>query len=375
VNAITPAALDRRAGAARAAPRGLAAILRSLTWREFGFFLLVSLLISAINATSYFELAAKGHAPMKLLTSVVMPVLVVPFCVTGWLLANRGSDAPLGRLPRMILCAAGVALLSALLVPHLLGLIGLQFSGEVDFDGKLKHIPNWLMQTSLGLDVAFFTGLSFGVLEMSERRRRAELAVAAEQREQAALARRLLESRLAAMQAQVEPQFLFDALVDIERLYARDASAAADNLDRLIEYLRVALPRLREAGSSIKAEVELVESYLAVVQALNDGRPALSKWIEREAAYCTFYPMLLLPLIQRAVRRNAELPAKIELEVAHHAGGVRIVVRVAAGDLCAGNGELARVRERLHGLYGGRARLDCAEPRAGVTEFTLLLPT
>ena len=39
------------------------------------------------------------------------------------------------------------------------------------------------------------------------------------QREQATLTRDVLESRLAAMQAQVEPQFLFDTLVDIEKLY------------------------------------------------------------------------------------------------------------------------------------------------------------
>ncbi len=374
MNAVTRDALEHGASRAAAPPRGLAAILRSLTWREFGYFLLVALLISAINATSYFELAAKGHAPMKLLTGMVLPVLVVPFCVVGWLLADRGDDALLPRMPRMILCAAGAALLSALLLPHVVALMGLQFNSEVHFDGEPKHIPDWLMQASFGLDVSFFIGLSYAVLEMSGRRRRAELAVAAEQREQAALARRLLESRLAAMQAQVEPQFLFDALVDIERLYARDASAAAGNLDRLIQYLRVALPRLRESGSSIQAEVELVESYLAVVQALHDGRPALAKWIEREAAYRTFYPMLLLPLIQRAVRRDADLPPTIDLEVAHRDGGVHIVVRVAAGGLCAGNGELERVRERLHGLYGGRAQLVCTEPDAGTTVFTLRLP-
>ncbi len=370
MNAVTQRPLD---AVAPVAPHGLVAILRSLTWRETGFFVLVALLIAAINATSYFELAATDQAPMKLAVGILNPPLVVPFAVVAWLIADRGADAPLPRLPRMIACAAGAALLAALLVPHAIELIGLQFNSHFEVDGVVKHVPDWLMQTSFGLDVAFFIGMSFAVLEMSNRRRRAEFAVAAEQREQARLARQVLESRLAAMQAQVEPQFLFDALVDIERLYERDVHAAATNLDRLIQYLRVALPRLRESGSSIRAEIELVEAYLAVVQALNEGRPALAKWIEREAAYRTFYPMLLLPLVQRAVRREAVPPA-IDLEVARSDNRVRVTVRIAAGGLCEGNGELERVRERLHGLYAGRARLDCAEPAAGVSEFTLWLP-
>jgi hypothetical protein len=42
--------------------------------------------------------------------------------------------------------------------------------------------------------------------------------------------------------------------------------------------------------------------------------------------------------------------------------------------MCQEDGELERVRERLRGLYGGRASLDCVEPGDGVTEFTLQLP-
>ncbi|MGE5337712.1 MAG: histidine kinase [Gemmatimonadota bacterium] len=375
MNAATTETIARDGASPVVAPPGIGAILRSLTWREFGFFLLVALLISAINATTYFEFAAKDHASTKLLTGIVMPILVVPFCVCGWLLADRGSDALLSRTLRLVLCAAASALLAALLVPHVIELFGLAFNAEIRSDGKPMHVPDWLIQTSFGLDVAFFTGLSFAVLEMSRRRRRAEVAVAAEQREQAALTRQVLESRLAAMQAQVEPQFLFEALVDIERLYERDPAAAAANLDRLIQYLRVALPRLRDSGSSIQAEVELVESYLAVVQALHDGKPKLRIEADRDTACRTFYPMLLLPLIQRAVRRSVTMPASIDIDVGQSDHRVDIVVRIASAGMCADDDELERVRERLSGLYGGRAELACVEPGPGISQFTLRLPT
>jgi hypothetical protein len=374
MNAATDALGDSGARA-MSVPHGLLRILRSATWPEVGFFFLISLVIAAINATSYFEWVMKGEDPLRLLTSIVLPLLVGPFIIAAWLLADRPEGSTLPRRVRMVLAVAGTSAFAAVVLPPLVDFCGLHFNGPFKYaDGKSVSIPDWIMQLCFGLDVAFFSAMSFAVLEMSRRRRQTERAVDAERLEQTGLARQLLESRLAAMQAQVEPQFLFDALVDIERLYARDAGAAAGNLDRLIQYLRVALPRLRESGSSIQAEVELVESYLAVVQALHDERPQLRLRIERDCAMRTFYPMLLLPLVQRAVRRTATVPATIEIEAALNGHGVAVVLRIASTALCQEDGELERVRERLKGLYGGRARLDCVEPSAGVTEFTLQLP-
>lgn len=355
---------------------GVIGILRSATWREAGFFLLIGLVIAAVDASSIIEYSMKGKDTRWVLAGVVLPLLVVPVALGAWLLADRAEAARASRFVRLLIAAACVALIASLVLLPLLDAFGLPINVmEKAADGKFVRIPDWIVQTSVGLDVAFFAGLSYAVLDMSGRHRRVELAVDAERREQAALARELLESRLAAMQAQVEPQFLFDALVDIERLYARDALAAAGHLDRLIRYLRVALPRLRESGSSIQAEIELVESYLSVVQALHDGRPRLRENIDRDSALRTFYPMLLLPLVQRAVRRDAAAPESIDIEVAAGARGTVIVLRIAATDLCADDGELERVRERLKGLYGGRAALACAEPKPGVTEFTLQLPS
>jgi LytS/YehU family sensor histidine kinase len=53
---------------------------------------------------------------------------------------------------------------------------------------------------------------------------------------------------------------------------------------------------------------------------------------------------------------------------------VFIALRVHAAGLCDEHPELARVRERLEGLYGGRATLYCGEPTQGITDFTLKIP-
>ena len=73
----------------------------------------------------------------------------------------------------------------------------------------------------------------------ADRMRAAEL-------ERAKSRRRTLESRLQAMQARVEPQFLFNTLAQVRQLYERDPATAGKMLDDLIAYLRAALPHLRE---------------------------------------------------------------------------------------------------------------------------------
>jgi len=184
----------------------------------------------------------------------------------------------------------------------------------------------------------------------------------------------VLDSRLAAMQAQVEPQFRFDSLVDIETLYQKDASRAADDLDRLITYLRVALPRLREPGSTISAEIELVQAYLGVVTSLHAGRPVLSVTLPEECRYARFYPMLLLPLLQRAVRHpSGVMPESIKIGISRIEDQIVIVLRFDLRDHCTEDPELARVRERLTGLFGARASLAC-EQMSDVTQITMRVP-
>ena len=64
------------------------------------------------------------------------------------------------------------------------------------------------------------------------------------QLDHAEMEKRLLESRLAAMQAQVEPGFLRQTLEGVERMYETDARTADRMLQDLITYLRAAIPKM-----------------------------------------------------------------------------------------------------------------------------------
>lgn len=303
---------------------------------------------------------------------------IVLFTITllAWSAATAGQP-PSG--PQRVRALAAAVLVSALLSAAIVVPTGNALAvPELMWElmGKSKPLPPlWLAIIGNTVHLSLYSVLFILAAEVVTRRASAHAAVLAARREQAAVAREVLESRLAAMQAQVEPQFLFNSLVAIEALYQKDAGAAADNLDHLIQYLRVALPRLREPGSTIAAELDLVCAYLAVVTSLHGGRPSLSVTVGDGCGGARFYPMLLLPLIQRAVRDgDGGLPDSIRIGVQKFGDEVVIVTRIAQAGACAEDFELARVRERLAGLYGERAALECSELDGGTSQFTLRVP-
>ena len=352
--------------------------IRSITWREFAYFLFISLLVTGLNLAWMVESMLKGRDKPDLLTlSFLLPMLVLPFVLSTWAVADRST----GRLPRPwrlafgVMAGAGIVIFC---VPQIVEWLGYDLSKDLRMDDEAKTIiPTWAYWVASFLDVTFFTGIGVAVLETYRRRTAAQRALEAARKEQTRLARDLLESRLAAMQAQVEPHFLFDSLVDVQATYDRDAERGADVMDSLITYLRVALPRLRESGSTVQAEVDLLAAYLAVVAARHGGFPVVRFTLAPECANSRFSPMLLLPLVQRAMRgagNDRKVPRSVELEVRAAGTDVIAQVRIEAPGLCVDDAELARVRDRLAGLYDGRSRLSCEEPQPGVSQFTLCVP-
>jgi len=349
---------------------------RALTWRHWAFALAAALLASLASTVSQAETVARTGQTALMATHLLLVLLMGLVLLLGWAVADRMDD---GRYPRPVRMAAALAvasLIDALLTPAVVRVLDLPDALSLMFTEKGKPVPPLATLVLMGwLDGVVFGGLVYAVAEFHRAKRLRAAEVARARAEQAKLSRRLLESRLAAMQAQVEPQFLFDSLVDIEALYQRDAAAGAAILDRLITYLRVALPRLREAGSTVQAEAELVAAYLSVVAARHGGLPQTQVTVAADCAAARFYPMLLLPLVQRALRgAGGAPPRRVALAVRCKGDALIAELRIAATGLCDDTSDLMRVRERLAGLYAGRARLDCVEEASEGTTFTLHIP-
>jgi two-component sensor histidine kinase len=232
--------------------------------------------------------------------------------------------------------------------------------------------------------VSFLLAGGLGLLGW--RRERSGLAALAQERAlaEAQAQRREAELRLSVLAAQVEPHFLFNTLAGVRSAIATDPARASEMIDRLVDYLRAAIPRLRSDGSaqaSVGAQFEAVRAYLGLMAA---RMPRLQFSVEAPAgllaAHCP--PLMLISLAENAVKHGVEMkigPARIDVRAQALEGG-RLALTVADdgvgfGVSAAGSGlGLANIRERLAQLYGDRAALTLkARPEGGVAA-TITVP-
>ena len=226
-------------------------------------------------------------------------------------------------------------------------------------------------------------GAVFAVLDR-RRARAAHARLHEAQRRQLGAARRNLDARLQAMQARVEPRFLFDTLADVQRLHATDDRRAGRLLDALIAYLRAAMPRAPDRSRTVRQEVELVRAWLALAAGAPEG--GFDHRIDVAAAAVDFPlpPMLLLPLVRAVVadgKRRAPTPPSLRLAI--RVAGATLEVRLATTATTATSvttppidveATLERLRKRLLALYGTAASLFVRAGPPGSLGAVLCVP-
>jgi hypothetical protein len=188
------------------------------------------------------------------------------------------------------------------------------------------------------------------------------------------------DAELRALEAQINPHFLFNALNSIRGLVLEDPPLAQDMVTRLANILRYNLRRDLNQPVPLSSEVEAISDYLALEGVRLEERLRVRMAIEPAAAAFPIPAMLLQTLVENAVKYGiALLPAGGELLVSARIDGDALALEVDnPGGLAdshpgaTGMG-LANARERLRLLYGGRASLRL-ENRDGHVAATVLLP-
>ncbi len=102
----------------------------------------------------------------------------------------------------------------------------------------------------------------------------AKAAQATETAEAESLKRQVVEARMAAMQAQVEPHFLFNTLASIDHLIETDPQRASQMQKNLIALLRASMPTMREANADgasgglreLARELQVIRPYLEILR-------------------------------------------------------------------------------------------------------------
>jgi uncharacterized membrane protein len=200
-----------------------------------------------------------------------------------------------------------------------------------------------------------------GSKRKAEVRAQAATATAAEE----GLKRQLVEAQLKMMQAQVEPHFLFNTLASVDYLIETDPARASTMQKNLIQYLRAALPQMREGSTTLGKEVSLCRAYLAILKVRMEDRLQFAITVPQGLSSAQFPPMMLQSLVENAIKHGLEpKPEGGSLTLTANVSHGLLRVTVADTGLGFGVGTtpgtgvgLGNVRERLAALYGGNSRL------------------
>ena len=214
----------------------------------------------------------------------------------------------------------------------------------------------------------------------------AKAQVATEAAEAESLKRQVVEARMAAMQAQVEPHFLFNTLASIDHLIETDPPRASRMQRNLIALLRASMPTLREANAGgvrdLDRELAVIRPYLEILKVRMEERLQVDLAVPDGLLSAEFPPMMLQSLVENAIKHGLEpKPEGGSLRIAAEIVHGKLVVTVADTGLgfgraaTAGTGVgLANIRERLQLLYGGKASLAVAENAPSGTRVTITVP-
>ena len=198
----------------------------------------------------------------------------------------------------------------------------------------------------------------------------------------------LAEARLQALQARIQPHFLFNSLNAVLSLIRSQPRAAETALEDLADLFRVLI---RDAGamSSLQEELALCRKYLAIEQ-IRLGARLQVDWdlagIDDNTVRSARIPSLLLqPLLENAVHHGVEPRADatpIRVRLGRTLDRIDIVVTnavrpdaPATGDVWNGGNHMAldNIRERLLLLYDVEAQLN-TRVADGMFEVRLHVP-
>lgn len=190
------------------------------------------------------------------------------------------------------------------------------------------------------------------------------------------------QTRLAALRAQLQPHFMFNALHTVVQLIPVDPGRAADAAELVAALLRTALDEDRDVVP-LADEWAFVSRYLELEGIRFGDRLRVSASIDPELLDVPVPTFALQTLVENAVQHGAA-PRVAPTEVVVAATGTRselaLTVRNTGEAGAAPRAEdgtgtgLRRLRERLAVLHGGAARLTYGPLPRGGYEAVLVLP-
>jgi hypothetical protein len=298
----------------------------------------------------------------------------------------------------LVLVAIGAGVIVAHVLDNLVGEYHRMLMGRLHGSGRSMHAPMAVSNVSQMIgelmgSIPHWLGLVLvgGGWELpsyfSERRRLTEHA----RRHDLERLRRDkadADMRLAVLQAQVEPHFLFNTLASIRSLVNAEPARAIQTINALSDYLRSTLPKLRrdvgQQSTTLGEQVDISALYLDLMKIRMGDRLSVTVDVSDDVRELAFPPLLMISLVENAVKHGVEPKAGpaaivIRAQLHRHEQAARLQVDVVDDGVGLGEGMgagvgLANIRAQLQHRFGDAAALTIEGLASGGVRARILIP-
>jgi signal transduction histidine kinase len=348
-------------------------------------FLVWSVIAVLTSARNLFQ--PTRPAPFSFELALVYIACFAPWALFTPVAFRLEARFPLGRggwlknLTYLALCSVPLCLVAGPLMPATAGVAWFVLGRAA---WRTPTLLAWLRDFPVA-QLCFWSSVAGGYFIRTlyqlraQERHAAELAL-----EKSRLEAGLNQAQLDVLRAKLNPHFLFNSLQNISVLTGQDPETASRMLTRLGELLRAVLRRDSSPESTLREEIELTGSYVALEQLRFGERLRVEFDIAPDVQSSLVPCFILQPLIENAVvhgLRGVKKTGVITVSAAR--AGNEVVLRVTdngvglrsgqSGDLRVGVG-LGSTCERLERMYPGRHTFAIRQPDSGGTEVRITLP-
>lgn len=248
------------------------------------------------------------------------------------------------------------------------------FSFTLPMDVSMQHITALMLDLSCVIITCWF-------YFMEEKQYITETKTITEQNIKTDNEKKVTETYLKLLQAQIEPHFLFNTLTSILSLSDTDLKKAKMMHNNFMQYLKTTLSKTRSSVTTIGQEIELIKAYLDIFKVRMGKRLNYSVEADNEINDLPFPSMLIQPVVENAIKHGLE--PKIE------GGEITIQIKKVEGDrirwIIADTGlgmsdmshlgtGISNIMERIEALYGKEGSLDIKENQPSGVRVILEVP-
>lgn len=253
---------------------------------------------------------------------------------------GRGMTDKPGRFFASLAVGTALGMAASWQVGFFLGRVPSLFAADMDWETLYSGWMNALLWGGL------FGWMYFLYLRRGEDQARFGMLLG----RRALLARQVAQSQIVAARAQVDPAMVVRILREIHTRYGHNVQSASMLMDHMIDYLRLALNRVRESQPTLARELQLLHAYIALRTA--EAGQAIRLSSEPSAVAGPTGPVFLIAreMIDHAMQATH---CALELQITTTAHLTTIALRLGGEPLT--HTQFARLSEGIHARASGRA--------------------